>query len=421
MLERYFVRPATVDRIRAAWLGEPIEHYVGWLAANGYAARNVGVRVPLLMKFGEFAQDHGATSFKELPGYVDAFVAAWARDHSQWCRSDAQRRTVVNAVRGPVEQLLHLLLPDYPPRGHRRLPEPFAGRDAGFFRHLRQERGLKEATVGGYQHVLRRFERYLARIGLDDFAELSAPVVSGFIADSSRQLGRRTLVDFASVLRTFLSFLYRERRIATDLGRTVEAPQRHQLADVPRAISWAQVEQVLAGLDRRAPVGKRDYALLLLMVTYGLRAREVAALTLDSIDWKRERLLVAERKAGHTSAYPLSSVVAEAIIDYLQAARPKTDSRALFFQVTAPYRPLTWSSVSQQTARHLRQAGIRVPRAGSHTLRHACAQRLVEAEFPLKTIGDYLGHRSAEATAVYTKIQIEALREVALGDGETVL
>jgi len=421
MLEHYFVRPTTVDRIRAAWLGEPIERYVTWLHENGYSARNVGVRVPLLVKFGEFAQDHGATSFEQLPDYVDGFVADWVRHHSQWCRSDADRRTVVNAARGPVSQLLHLLFPDYSTRNHPLLSEPFAERAAGFFDYLRQERGLKETTVGRYLHVLRRLERYLERIGLQDLRELSAPLLSGFIADSSQQLGPRTLVDFASVLRIFLAFLYREQLIATDLARAVEAPQRHRLADVPRSISWAEVQKLLEAVDCRSPVGKRDYALILLMVTYGLRAREVAALTLDCIDWKRERLLVAERKAGHTSVYPLSSVVAEAIIDYLQSARPKTDSRVLFFQVMAPHRPLNWWSVSQQAARHLRKAGIRVPRAGSHTLRHTCAQRLVDAEFPLKTIGDYLGHRSPEATEVYTKVQIEALREVALGDGETVL
>jgi integrase/recombinase XerD len=409
MLEHYFVRPATVDRIRAAWLGEPVEQYVGWLRENGYAPRNVAVRVPLLVKFGEFAQAHGATSFEQLPAYVDDFVADWVRHHSQWCRSDADRRTVVNAARGPVEQLLHLMVPGYSGRTHPSLPEPFAERAVGFSDYLREERGLREATVGRYTHVLRRLERYLKRVGVEDLHDLSVPLLSAFIADSSRALGLRTLVDVASVLRVFLGFLYRERLIATDLARTVEAPQRHRLADVPRSISWAEVQKVLAGVDRRSPVGKRDYALLLLMVTYGLRAREIAALTLESIDWRRERLLVAERKAGHTSAYPLSSVVAEAIIDYLRFARPQTDSRMLFFQVTAPYRPINWWSVSQQTARHLHKAGIRVPRAGSHTLRHTCAQRLVDAELPLKSIGDYLGHRSPEATEVYTKVQIEGL------------
>ncbi len=421
MLEHYFIRPTTVDRIRAAWLGVPIEQYVTWLHENSYAACTVSNRVPLLVKFGEFAQAHGATSFDQLPTYVDAFVADWVSHHSQWCRNETDRRDVLNATRGPVRQLLHQMFPDYPARSHPLLSEPFAAHAVGFFDYLRQERGLKETTIGRYQHVLRRFERYLERVGLKELHALSEPLLIAFIVESSEQVGSRTLVDFASVLRVFLGFLYRQQFIATDLGGTVEAPQRHRLADVPRSISWAQVQQVLAGIDRHSPVGKRDYALMLLMVTYGLRAREVAALTLESIDWKRERLLVAGRKAGHTSAYPLSAGVSEAIIDYLQSARPATDSRMLFFQVIAPYRPLNWSTVSQRAAHHLRKAGIDVPRPGSHTLRHTCAQRLVDAEFPLKTIGDYLGHRSAEATEVYTKVQIETLREVALGDGETVL
>ena len=179
MLEHYFVRPTTVDRIRAAWLGEPIEQYVGWLHENGYAPRNVAVRVPLLVKFGEFAQAHGATSFEQLPAYVDDFVADWVRHHSQWCRSDADRRTVVNAARGPVEQLLQRMFPGYSARTHPSLPEPFAERAGGFIDYLRQERGLREATIGRYLHVLRRLERYLDRIGLQDLHDRSAPVLGG--------------------------------------------------------------------------------------------------------------------------------------------------------------------------------------------------------------------------------------------------
>jgi len=147
MLERYFVRPTTVDHIRAAWLGETIERYVTWLHENDYAARNVSVRVPLLMKFGAFAQNHGATFLEQLLDYVYDFVADWVRHHSRWCRSDADWRTVVNAARGPVEQLLHLMFPDYPERSHPSLPEPFAEHAKGFFDYLRQERGLKETTV----------------------------------------------------------------------------------------------------------------------------------------------------------------------------------------------------------------------------------------------------------------------------------
>ena len=149
MLERYFVRPTTVDRIRAAWLGEPIERYVTWLHENGYAARNVGVRVPLLVKFGEFAQDHGATSFEQLPAYVDDFVADWVRHHSQWCRSDADRRTVVNAARGPVEQLLQRMFPGYSARTHPSLPEPASTLEAEVRKGIKSGGNVEAAAIVG--------------------------------------------------------------------------------------------------------------------------------------------------------------------------------------------------------------------------------------------------------------------------------
>lgn len=421
MLEHYFIRPQTVDRIRDAWLGGPIEEYVNWLHEKNYAARNIHSRVPLLMKFGEFALSRGATSWYQLPIYVDSFVVDWVQKHSQWCRNATDRRRVENAARNPVMQLMRLILPGHPLHTRQILPDPFIGSAPGFFSYLRQERGLQEVTIGHYRHFLRRFEQYLERIELTELHALSIPVVSSFITECSRHLGKESLRYAVGVLRVFCGYLYRERLITEKIDRGIEAPQKYRLASVPRSISWSEVRCLLASVDRRSAVGRRDYALLLLLVTYGLRAKEVAALTLDSIDWERERLLVPERKAGHTTAYPLSSVVGEAIIDYIRNARPASQERALFFRVMAPYRPLAWFAISQRVTHHLRRAGIRVPRAGSHTLRHTCVQRLIDAEFPLKTIGDYVGHSSPEATKVYTKVAIEALREVALGDGETVL
>ncbi len=161
---------------------------------------------------------------------------------------------------------------------------------------------------------------------------------------------------------------------------------------------------------------------MLLLVTYGLRAREIAALTLDDIDWKRERLAIPERKAGHSTAFPLSAVVGEAILDYLRGmVVPTTTDRHVFFRAAAPKRPLGTAAVSSLARRYLLKAGVDVPRPGSHTLRHSAVQRLVDADFDLKTIGDFVGHRSPSSTEVYAKVAVEALREVALGDGEEVL
>ncbi len=144
----------------------------------------------------------------------------------------------------------------------------------------------------------------------------------------------------------------------------------------------------------------------------------MADLTLDDIDWKRERLHVRERKADHTAVYPLSPVVGEAIAAYLKCGRPQTEERHLFFRHLAPHQPLTHAAVSSRASHYLHKAGVQVRRAGSHTLRHTCVQRLVDAGFPLKTIGDYVGHRSASSTEIYAKVAVETLRNVALGDGE---
>jgi integrase/recombinase XerD len=158
-----------------------------------------------------------------------------------------------------------------------------------------------------------------------------------------------------------------------------------------------------------------------LLVTYGLRGREVAALTLDDIDWKRERLAVPERKAGHSTAFPLSTSVGEALVDYLRHGRPQTADRHVFFRAVAPVEPIGCAAVSSRARYYILKAGIQVPRPGSHTLRHTCVQRLVDADFTLKTIGDFVGHRSARSTEIYAKVAVEQLRQVALGDGEEVL
>ena len=178
---------------------------------------------------------------------------------------------------------------------------------------------------------------------------------------------------------------------------------------------------MLDAVDQRTPRGKRDYAILLLLITYGLRAREVAALTLDDIDWHNDRLRIPERKAGHSTAYPLSSIVGQAILDYLKLVRPQTTDRHVFFRTMAPQAPITYHAVSASASHYLRRAGVIVSRAGSHTLRHTCVQRLVDADFSFKVIGDYVGHRAPASTQIYTKVAIEALREVACGDGEEVL
>jgi len=419
MLERYFIRPETIDRIRASWLGDPIERYVIWLTERDYSPRNIWRRVPLLMHFGDFAQSRGCSSYDDLPAFVEPFAEQWMIEHGRNCKTEAALSKVGNEARGPIRQMLTLILPGYCSRPDRK--DPFSNFVPGFFQYLRDERGLRDSTIEQYRYNLQHFSSYLEKIRVGSLSDISPVILSGFIANRSQLVGKRSVGVLCAVLRVFLLYLHCHRLTATDLSRTIEYPQTYRLSDIPRSITWDEVRRMLETVDRRSCIGKRDYAILLLLVTYGLRAREVAALTLDDIDWKRERIYVPERKAGHSTAYPLSLIVGEAILDYLQQGRPKTTDRHIFFRVPAPHTPMSWSSVSMRAGKYLRKAGIQVSRPGSHTFRHTCVQRLVDVGFDLKTIGDYVGHRSPSSTEVYTKVAIETLREVTLGDGEEVL
>jgi len=423
MLEQYFIRPQTLDRIRASWVGKAIEEYVTWLAERGYAARNVSRRVPILVQFGEFAGARGARAWSELPAYVEPFVKEWEKRHAHRYRQDRVRPGLAKEVRGPIEQMLRLVVPDFVGTGRpRRARRPFHTQAPGFFDYLLTERGLRPLTIEHYRHHLIALEGYLDRIGLTELRDLVPPILSSFVVERRASgLAKTSIRDVCGVLRVFLRYLHREALVPADLSGTVEGPQVYRLSTIPRSITWAEVRKVLDAPDRRADTGKRDYAILLLLVTYGLRAREVAALTLDDIDWKSERVRVPERKAGHSTAFPLSTVVGDALADYLRHGRPQTGDRHVFFRAVAPCMPITSAAVSSRAAHYLRRAGVTVPRPGSHTLRHTCVQRLVDGGFPFKAIGDYVGHRSPRSTEIYGKVAIEALREVALGDGEEIL
>jgi len=421
MLEEYFVKPQTVDRVRASWIASEIERYVAWLAEHGYRERNVLARVPLLVSFGDFAAARGAKTAQDLPGHIAAFVEERVAERANARRDGVARPTLAKELRGPIEQMLTVVLAGFEGSGRRPRELPFAVAAPGFFEYLAAERGLRPAAVESYRHHLDRFETFLARVGAH-VHELSPALLSAFVTErSAAGLAKTTVREGCGVLRVFLRYLHREGVMGRDLSDAVEWPQAYRLSTVPRSITWAEVERVLAGVDRRTPCAKRDYAILLLLVIYGLRGREVAALTLDDIDWRRERLCVPERKAGHSTAYPLSPPVGEAIVDYLRHARPATTDRHVFMRAMAPVRPLGAAAVSACAGRHLSAAGVEVPRPGSHTLRHTCVQRLVDAEFSLKEIGDFVGHRSPASTEVYAKVAVESLREVALGDGEEVL
>lgn len=419
MLERYFVKPETIERIRTNYFGDAIERYVTWLDAQGYSARNVYRRVPLLCQFGEFVEVRASAKLEDAFTFIEPFAQYWLALHGKRCRTETARYKVLQEARGPLNQMWNLYVNGEVKPRSRLTTFPFSEQAPRFGCYLTQERGLQPSTIKHYHHYLRLFEVYLKKLGAA-LSAVSPPLLAGFVVAMSVNRAPNGLRDMCGVVRVFLRYCHREGVLNDDLSAAIELPQSYRLADIPRSITWEQVRCLLQTVDRRAALGKRDYAILLLLVTYGLRAGEVVKLTTDDIDWTREQFQVPARKAGHWTVYPLANVVAEAIIDYLKNGRPETDDNHLFFRVLAPRKPITSAAISSGVARYLRKANIDVHRPGAHTLRHTCVQRLIDAEFPLKTVGDYVGHRSPSSTEIYTKVALSTLRNVALGDGEAL-
>lgn len=422
MLEHYFALPKTVDRIRASWIAFPIERYVARLHEGGFAASTVRWRVPVLIAFGEFAAGHGARTWEELPQHVAPFVAFWPQRHGARPWTPALERHQRFQIQKPIEEMIECAVAGFErPSPRRRLPEPFAGEAPGFFPYLRSERGFRDATLRRYLHYLRSFEKHLAEHGAPPLCHLHLSHLRSFIERTGERLSRASVAAACECLRVFLRYLHREQILERDLSPAVERPRLYRMERVPRSIPWAETRRLLAQVDRRGVGGRRDFAILLLLVTYGLRAHEVAALTLGDLDWRSGLLRIPERKAGHTTQYRLTAAVGEALLDYLEHGRPETQDRHVFFNLHAPLRPIQPHGVAQRATCWLQRSGISVPRAGSHTLRHTVVQHLLDHEVPLQQIGDYVGHRCPESTQIYLKVDLHHLREIAHGYGEEAL
>ena len=414
MLEHYFSKPKTIDRIRQSWIAESIEKYVFWLEEHGHSKQTIHRRVPPLIQFSDYAKEHGAKSIEDLPNHLSDFANYWEQ-RSRCCKSGDRRKTLNREVRGCIRQMLSIVLSGYDGRSRsRRTYSPRFDFTEEFFKFLTEERGLSKSSMRVYVWALGVFQAYLDRIEVTQVTQLSPPILSGFVIDIKDSLGKASLIRALSPVRIMLRYLFREELVERDLSNILELPHIYELSNLPRSISWDEVRRMLEAVDRRTATGRRDYAILLLLVTYGLRAREVAAIKLDDIDWKSERLLIRDRKAGHSTGYPLSKVVGNAILEYLKEDRPESNERELFFRMQAPIRPVSWQSISGRAGHYLRLAGIDVPKGGSRTLRHTCVQRLVDAKFSLKLIRDYVGHRSADSTQIYTKVDTASLRQLAL-------
>ncbi len=291
-----------------------------------------------------------------------------------------------------------------------------------YIEFLCRHRGLSADSARNHERRCQLLLQFLGDRGVTDLAALQPVEIHEFLISLGGRYARTTLSSACAELRGFLKHLYRRGVTSRDLSPSVVSPRIYKHEACPRFLTRAQIDAVLAVIDRQSAKGRRDYAMVLLLAVYGLRANEVVRLRLDAIDWRKQQFHVRKRKAGNSTVYPLSAEVGEAVLSYLESGRPLSEHREIFLSSLKPFQPFTTSAaLSYQTRQCIAKAGIRIERPGTHIFRYSCAQRLFEQGMPLKTIGDFLGHGNLESTRRYTKIAFDQLRDVALGDGEDVL
>jgi integrase/recombinase XerD len=281
-------------------------------------------------------------------------------------------------------------------------------------RYLIDLRGFAASTVKQHVDTAAAFLAQIAERTPGRLAGLSTHDLDRFICQTSTRLSRASLQHTVAHLRGFLRFLGTRGVVPTGLAQQIDTPRVYRQEQLPRALPWDTVRALLRSIDRRTALGRRDYAMLLLVATYGLRASEIVALTLDDIMWRRCELHVRRRKVEGPLLLPLTDAVATSVLAYVRDGRPSSPSRVLFLRHRAPAGLLKPTAVTEVFQARARRSGLAIPFQGVHCLRHSVAVHLLRMGVGLKPIGDLLGHRTFESTCLYLRLALNDLREVAL-------
>ena len=376
--------------------------YAAELVRVGYTVSGATLQLRLVADLSAWLETEGLAPGMLSAAQVDRFLAARrAAGHTRYAST--------RAMRPMLEYLRRLgVVPEAPE------PEPDAPLDRLLIRYRRfltVERGLAPTTACGYLAAVRPFlAGRVTPTGLD-LAELTAADITAFVVARCPGQAHGSARLTVTALRSLLGFLHVEGILPRSLAASVPRVASWRLASLPRGLTGAEVERLLASCDRSRVTGRRDFAILTLLVRLGLRAGEVAGLGLDDIDWRAGELVV-HGKGDRIEPLPLPADVGEVIVDYLRQARPATaQGRTVFVRVKAPHRALSSSGVSQIVADAARRASLGVVHA--HRLRHTAATGMLRAGGSLAEIGQVLRHRRALTTAIYAKVDRRALRTLA--------
>ena len=302
-------------------------------------------------------------------------------------------------------------------------------RVAAYATYLDEVRGLAPSTVAAHCSTAAAL---LTDIDYESSSErlhaLSGLDLEAFISGAGARLKRASLQAMVAHVRSFLRFLASSGETAIGLDRQIDTPRVYREDQLPKALPWEIVQAFLQAIDLTTPSGIRDYAIFLLIATYGLRGCDIVALTLDDVAWRSRCLRVQQRKTGQSLSLPLTDEVATALLEYLRRGRPhlgvrrfrrgfqseNPQFREVFLRCCTPAGVLKATAVTEAFQKWSRLSGLKIPFQGVHCLRHSYAVHLLRSGLSLKAIGDLLGHRTLESTCVYLRLAIDDLRDVPL-------
>jgi integrase/recombinase XerD len=385
-------------------LGSYLESYAAEMRREGYPQQTIESQVCLVADFSRWLTQRQITP-----------QAVRSELFQPYLRERARRRRPTGSESRALRRLLNLLVREgVVPERAPSAATPADRLGTEFRLYLQQERALASTTQSYYLTFVSEFLKERFGAGPVDLSCLSAADVTGFVQRRAITIQSRRVQLMTTALRSFLGFARYRGDIDKDLAACVPAVANWKLSTIPRALPPDQVDIVLTSIDRKTSMGRRDYAILLILARLGLRAGEIKTLTLEDLDWQRG-LITVRGKAGRYSQLPLPVEVGEAIADYLQHGRPPTSSRCVFLRTRAPAGGFQGQCGIGSIVKHaLARAGVDAPRKGAHQFRHGLACQMLRQGASLAEIGELLRHRSPQTTAIYAKVDLASLVTLAL-------
>jgi len=285
--------------------------------------------------------------------------------------------------------------------------------------YLNRYRNLVESSIRKHRFCIERFIEQCKLTDSDSlFSNLGVDYIQGYTTRYSKQYGRGSQHDMFSSLRVFLRYLHMSGYIGSDFSPAVQSRKTWRMSSIPRGISPGHVEELVRTIDTSSVAGKRDYAIIQLLNTYGVRGVHVRRLMLEDILWSDNRIVFRAAKGGREIVQHLTVSVGNSLFRYLSEARPEQSRhKEVFLTCHGKLRSLRFSSnISCMICRRLKSAGIELPEGvstGSHSFRHAFATRMVCGSQPFKHVSDMLGHKVIDSTMIYTKVDLPAMRHTA--------